>query len=152
MNLPTYLGLLEHAECTLAEAFRSVADAHQSEPDVHLLARKMSGQCDDRAARLRPMIERYGEREDQEPERMLMGQFSRERHGGLSLLRDLHDLYVMAHFVAITWTMVLQAAQGLRDKELLQAAEASVAETTGQIRWLRTRMNAAAPQALLVAR
>jgi hypothetical protein len=37
----------------------------------------------------------------------------------VGLLRDLQDLYLLASFVDITWTMVKQAAAALRDQELL---------------------------------
>jgi hypothetical protein len=56
--------------------------------------------------------------------------FGGTRGGGLGLLRDLHDLYLMATECEVTGTLVAQA---------------------GQLRWLRTRMKQAAPQALVVA-
>ncbi len=73
------------------------------------------------------------------------------RQGSLGLLRDLQDLYVMAHFCDITWTMIGQAAQGARDRELLEVVEACEGQTATQIKWLKTRMKQAAPQVLLVA-
>jgi hypothetical protein len=54
--------------------------------------------------------------------------------------------------VLTTWTVVIQAAQGLRDHELLDVAQHASAETTRQLSWFTTRMKAAAPQALIVAR
>ena len=50
------------------------------------------------------------------------------------------------------WTLVGQAAQGARDRELLATVERCEAETSVQLKWLRTRMKEAAPQALVVAR
>lgn len=50
----------------------------------------------------------------------------------------------------ITWTMIGQAAQGARDTELLEVVGSCEGETAVQIKWLRTRMKQAAPQALLV--
>ena len=47
--------------------------------------------------------------------------------------------------------MIAQGAQGLRDHQLLEIANASRAETTRQLTWLTTRMKQAAPQALIVA-
>jgi hypothetical protein len=67
------------------------------------------------------------------------------------LLRDLHDLYVMAAEVDMSWTLIAQAAQGARDSDLLEVVEACEAETATQMDWLRTQMKQAAPQALVVA-
>lgn len=47
--------------------------------------------------------------------------------------------------------MIAQGAQGLRDRELLEIAQACNAETSRQLTWLNTRMKQAAPQALIVA-
>ncbi|MDP9293702.1 MAG: hypothetical protein M3O90_04620, partial [Actinomycetota bacterium] len=74
------------------------------------------------------------------------------RSGGLGLLRDLHDLYLMATECDLAWTLVGQAAQGARDRELLDVVARCEGETAIQLKWLRTRMKQAAPQALVVAR
>jgi hypothetical protein len=73
------------------------------------------------------------------------------RSGGLGLLRDLHDLYLMACECDMAWTLVGQAAQGLRDRDLFEVVQACEGETAIQLKWLRTRMKQAAPQALVVA-
>jgi hypothetical protein len=57
---------------------------------------------------------------------------------------------VLGTLVQTTWTVVAQGAQGLRDRELLQVANSSNAETARQLTWLNTRMKSAAPQALIV--
>ncbi len=69
----------------------------------------------------------------------------------MGLLRDLHDLYLMASACDIAWTMIGQAAQGARDTELLEVVNSCEVETANQMKWLRTRMKQAAPQTLLVA-
>jgi hypothetical protein len=43
---------------------------------------------------------------------------------------------------------VRQAALAKRDRELLDAVEASLAETAAQAKWERTRIKTTAPQAL----
>ena len=69
----------------------------------------------------------------------------------LGLLRDLHDLYLIACECDIAWTLIGQAAQGARDRELLAVVQTCEAETAIQINWARSRMKEAAPQALVVA-
>ena len=69
----------------------------------------------------------------------------------LGLLRDLQDLYLLATLVDTTWTVVYQAAQGARDRELIEICQSCQAETSRQLKWIQTRMKVSAPQVLLVA-
>ncbi len=57
----------------------------------------------------------------------------------------------MAAECDISWTLVGQAAQGLRDHDLIAVVKRCKGETAIQLKWLRTRMKQAAPQALVVA-
>ena len=151
MNLGAYVGLLEDAQRALAEAFRQVGDAHRDEPDVEHICHKLAEQCDRHASALTPFGDRYGRRPDGEPERLRRELFGGTRSGPLALLRDLQDLYVMACECDIVWTIVGQAAQGARDRDLLKVVRGCEGETTIQMAWVSTRMKAAAPQALVVA-
>jgi hypothetical protein len=150
MNLAHYLGLLHRAQVELGKAFRDVGDAHRDEPDVLRICEQLAAQCDGHAEQLQPFAERYGEDADDEPERLHSDLFRGTRQGGLGLLRDLHDLYLMAAECDISWTLVGQAAKGARDDELAEVVARCESETTTQLKWLRTRMKAAAPQALVV--
>ena len=152
MKLAMYLGLLDEAEHTLAQSFRQVADGHSAEPDVFFLCRTLAGQCDQHREALNPVVRRYGKAPtDDEPERLHAEGLSETRSGPVGLLRDLQDLYLLASFVEITWTMVKQAAQACRDNDLLDVVDRCDAETSIQLKWLRTRMKQAAPQALVAA-
>ena len=152
MHLAHYLGLLHRAELALAEAFRAVAEGHGEEPDVFHTCHTLAGQCDEHAKRLQPFADRYGEEAPDEPERLHSELFGGGiRSGGLGLLRDLQDLYLMASECDIAWTLIGQAAQGARDTDLFAAVSALEGETATQLKWLKTRMKQAAPQALLVA-
>ena len=57
----------------------------------------------------------------------------------------------MAAECDIAWIVVGQAAQGLRDEGLAELAAAGAKETAMQLKWIRSRMKEAAPQALVVA-
>jgi len=153
VKLPVYLGLLHKSEQTLAASFRQVADGHGEEPDIHYLCHTLAAQCEKHEQALAPVVQRYGEVQDEdEPERLHADGLSETRTGPVGLLRDLQDLYLLASLVDITWTVVKQAAQGLRDTELLNVAEQCEGETKTQLGWLATRMKQAAPQALIAAR
>jgi hypothetical protein len=149
--LAHYLGLLHRSERELAAAFRDVAAGHGAEPDVVRACERLAGQCDDHMRHLEPFVGRYSEDAPDEPERLHSTLFSGTRAGGLGLLRDLHDLYLMAAECDLSWTMIGQAAQGVRDESLVEVVGRCEGETATQILWLRTRMKQAAPQALVVA-
>ncbi|MEV7873931.1 hypothetical protein [Microbacterium sp. NPDC089188] len=151
MNLASYLGLLHAGEDVLAQSFRQLADGHGDEPDVFHLSHTLAQQCDEHVRRLAPVVERYGEEPDAEPERFHAEAMNESRGGPLGLLRDLQDLHALVAFVDTTWTVVKQAALALRDEELLAIIEDCEAQTKTQQAWLSTRLKQAAPQALLVA-
>ena len=151
-HLTTYLGLADHGEQVLAESFRSIGEGHARLADVFHTCHTLAEMSDRHRERLAPVVERYGEADDvEEPERLHAEGLGRPREGEIGLLRDLQDLHVLATLVQTTWTVIAQGAQGLRDRELLEVATSSNAETSRQLTWLNTRMKAAAPQALIVA-
>ncbi|TCC49104.1 hypothetical protein E0H75_21455 [Kribbella capetownensis] len=96
------------------------------------------------------LAETFDDGEQGEPERMA-AEFGGSRSGAVGLLRDLQDLYTLASFVDTTWTVVKQAAQGLRDEELLKLAGSREADTSHQLTWLQTRIGQSAPQDLIVS-
>jgi hypothetical protein len=151
MNLPVYLGLLSTGEKVLAQSFRQLADGHGDEPDVFHLCHSLAKQCDDHERQLAPVIERYGEQPEAEPERFHAEAMTESRSGPLGLLRDLQDVYVLTSFVDITWTVVKQAGAALRDTELLEIVGRCESQTKVQQSWLDTRIKQSAPQALLVS-
>ncbi|MFJ5938514.1 hypothetical protein [Streptomyces sp. NPDC093071] len=151
MHLATYVGLQHAASRTLADSFRQVADGHAGEPDVHTLCHTLAAMSDVHVDRLAPVADRYGEQHEDEPERLHADGLSETRSGGVGLLRDLQDLYLLASFVDITWTVLGQAAQGVRDRELLDVVASCESDTQKQLKWLNTRIKQAAPQALIAS-
>ena len=151
MFLANYLGLLPQSELDLAKSLRKVADGHAAEADVYHVCNTLAKQCDAHAEGLKPFADRYGEQRVEEPERLYHDLFDETRSGSFVLLRDLQDLYVMANFCDIAWTMIGQAAQGAGDRELLETVNSCEGQTSNQIKWIKTRMKQAAPQTLLVA-
>jgi len=154
-HLATYLALVHHAEQTLADALRTVGAGHAQHPDVLFTCQALAAMSDEHVQRLTPVADRYGEQARDEgitePDRLHAAGLAQIRSGPVGLLRDLQDLHVLASLVQTTWTVISQAAQGLRDNELsLQAVHAN-SETSRQLSWLNTRMKAAAPQALIVS-
>jgi len=152
VHLATYLGLLHTSLRTLADAFREVAKGHGDEPDVQHTCTVLASRIDEQASALGPIVERYGEHSEPEPERLHAAELKKTRTGGVGLLRDLQDLYALASFTDITWTVVGQAAQALRDEELIDVVSTCEQDTARQLAWLKTRIKQSAPQALIAAR
>jgi hypothetical protein len=152
MQLTHYLGLLDRAESALSAALQRTADAHGDEPDVEGQCRRLAAQSEQRSSRLGPIVDRYGEDAgEDEPDRLFQDLFGGPREGKLALLRDLHDLYLMATECDVVWKLIGQAAQALRDQELADLVDEAEPEVDGALACLTTRMKAAAPQALVVA-
>lgn len=151
MHLATYLGLVDQGEATLAESFRQVAAGHAREADVVHLCERFAVQCDSHREQLGDAVRRYGEERPQEPERLHAEGLDGTRTGGVGLLRDLHDLYLLVSYLDIAWTVVGQAAKAVRDEDLQGVVAWCEKETSTQLTWLTTRMKEAAPQALVVA-
>ena len=151
MQLAVYVGMLHTGERTLADSFRQVGRGHAEETDIPHTCQTVAAWSDEHVRKLQPVADRYGELDVAEPERLHAEGLSTTREGPVGLLRDLQDLYLLTSFVQCSWTVVLQAAQGARDHELLEIAEQCMGETDRQLTWLTTRIKQAAPQALLVA-
>lgn len=151
MHLPTYLTLLSSAEQTLAGSCQQVAAGHADEPDVRYTCEDFARCCAGHAEALAPIVNRYQDRRQAEPDRLHPAGLASARGGPIGLLRDLQDLYQLASLVEITWSLVGQAAAGARDRDLLQVADRCGETTSAQLAWLRMRMKSAAPQTLLVA-
>lgn len=154
-HVATYVRLAHQGEQTLAKSFRTVGHGHANVPDVFHTCETLAKMSDAHEAKMAPIAQRYADKkvgEDvEEPERLHAAGLAEGRTGEIGLVRDLQDLYVLATLVQTTWTVLAQGAQGLRDRELLDVANSSNAETSRQLAWLNTRMKAAAPQALIVA-
>jgi hypothetical protein len=155
MYLMIYLGLVHRAERTLADSLRTVGQGHAQHPDVLFTCQSLAAMSDDHVKQLTPIISRYGEQQHgadvDEPDRLHADGLAEVRTGPVGLLRDLQDLHVLGTLVQTTWTVVRQAAQGLRDAELIELCDYASADTARQLSWLNTRMKTAAPQALIAA-
>ena len=151
MNIGFYVRLVHHSETQLAKAFAKISDHHRDEPDVEKTCLLLCTWSKEKSDAIRPFIPRYGEKQIKEPEQLYSDLFQGPRNGGLGLLRDLHDLWLLATEAYISWTVLLQASFALRDQSLQTLCDRHLHQTERQIAWLQTRTKQAAPQALVVA-
>lgn len=151
MHIGNYLGLGHNSEQQLVDAFNAIANHHGDEPDILQICQLLASWSEKHVQQLKPFLDRYSEEKSDEPERLSQTLFQEPRSGSLALLRDLHDLWLLANEVTLCWIVLSQAAQGLRDKELLTTCQQCDEQTQRQIAWLLTRIKQAAPQTLIVA-
>ncbi|MDF7815630.1 molybdopterin oxidoreductase [Hymenobacter sp. YC55] len=151
MHLPYYIGLLENSEKQLAEAFEYVANHHHDEPDIEQMCQKLSAWSREHHGKVQRFVEKYSEEKSNEPSKLKRDLFAEKRHSSLTLLRDLHDLWLLTQEVQLCWVVIQQAALGLRDEDLKACYTFCSARTKRQVEWLLSRIKQAAPQTLLVA-
>jgi hypothetical protein len=159
-ELARTLRQLNEALLDLSDDYRKVGERHATGHDMFHIAHHLAAQCDLQAQALQPHAERYGE-ELAEPEadgmwesllaglrRMQAVAAGRRAAPGLLLLRDLRQLHLAIEEAAMLWLVIGQAAQALRDRELLTTVERAREEMTKQLMWVTTRITEAAPQVL----
>lgn len=150
MHLAHYIDVLLSSERELRNAYTEVGARRNEEPDVRVDSEKFARRCDAHVAALEPLRDRV-DGDHTEPATLRRALFAGPREGPLGLLRDLHDLYLMACECDLAATLVTQASQGLREPQLSGVAQQCQADAALQMAWLRSRMKQAAPQALIVA-
>lgn len=152
MHIGTYIDLVHRTEIDLAKAFKKVAKAHGDEPDIYQICQLLASWSEKLVEEFEPIAKRYKEEKDKEPDRLTQLLLKDTRKGGFALLRDIHDLYLIATEVQVCCTILKQASDSLRDKELTAICEEIERQTQRQLSWLQTRMKVAAPQTLIVAK
>lgn len=150
MHIGKYIDLVHRSEVDLEKAFFKVAKAHGDEPDIEQTCKLLASWSKALAYEMEPFAKKYKQEHDKEPDRLTQTLLKDTRKGGMALLRDLHDLYLIASEVEVCCVVLKQGADGLRDKELVTTCEEVERQTKRQLLWLLTRMKAAAPQTLIV--
>jgi len=151
MHIGNYINLLHKSEDDLAKALLLVAKEHGKEPDVFEMCKLLAKWSEAIVEELKPFAEKYGEEKNKEPDRLMHDLFKKPRKGSMALLRDLHDLWLMANETEVCAVILRQAADGLHDKALTAVCNTIEQKAKRQLAWLLTRMKATAPQTLIVA-
>jgi hypothetical protein len=152
MHIKTYIALLYRSERDLAKAFRYVAETHKAEPDIFATCNMLATWSEQLSERLQMAVEKYGEAQNGEADRLLHAFFDQKRSGALALLQDLQDLYLITNEATISAIIVGQAAYGLRDETLIRLCENIEQQAKRQRAWLLTRIKSSAPQSLIAVR
>src|SRR3954452_21713781 len=134
----------------LVSVFALMADRHQRSADISDESTMMATWSKEHIELLAPFTERYGKTVSERPEKLRSALLSGTRMGGLGVLMDLKDVALLVNEQELTWTALNEAAQEVRDKELLDVVTRCNEETTRQLTWLKTRFKQTAGQALTV--
>lgn len=151
MHVGHYLSLLADSQRQLMEGLRTVAKHHSQEPDILQMCQLLASWSQAEVEALKPLQARYPPEKKTSPEPLLRELFHGPRKGALALVRDLHDLWLLASQVHLCIVVLDQAALALRDEELHALTSRQGALTDRQSNSLMTRIKQAAPQALVVA-
>ncbi|HVG49764.1 MAG TPA: molybdopterin oxidoreductase family protein, partial [Rubellimicrobium sp.] len=149
-HLADYLGLLIESETLLARAFEQTGQTHADTPDMPSQCGLMASWSREAAEGLRPFVARYGERQEGEPERLERALLVQRTPAPFDLLRDLHDLFLLANESLVSVSILHQAATALRDEEMKGGLERIRDRNDRQREWLFARCRQAAPQTLVV--
>jgi ferredoxin-nitrate reductase len=149
-HLSDYLGILKQSEARLVRAFAQVRKTHPHEPDIVGECRLFESWSQAACESLGPFVDKYGQGEVSEPERLDEALLVQRTEGGFDLLRDLHDLFLLANESVIAVSVLKQAAVALRDEAFTEALATIEARNERQRTWLFARARQAAPQILVV--
>jgi ferredoxin-nitrate reductase len=149
-HLADYIGLLDESEKRLVKGFEQVRKTHPDEPDVDSLCKLFAAWSREAEAMLKPFVAKYGERQEGEPKRLDKALLVKRKQGGFDMLRDLHDLWLLVNESMMSLTVLEQAARALRDQDLLDVLKHMQGRNARQLVWLKTRIDQAAPQVLVV--
>jgi hypothetical protein len=152
---------LYRAEEDLADEYVKVGERLASEHEIYYGCKCFAQQCHLHAETIRTFAARY-EQDLPEADESEVGQtttaalrhrlaelLGRRPESGLLLLRSVRQLYLQAQEVSTHWLIAGQIAQATRDQELLSTVDRLHRETLTQIKWLKSQLKQASPQALV---
>jgi len=159
MKLGLAIDDVQDAEMELAKQLVALADKHLSDSDVYHMSLARAHACAEHVWRLRPFIERYDAHAVDVEDATTPGFLETLRKGaataighapisGVVLVKDLRDVYVVAHGAEINWIILQQAAKAARDSQLLEVVGTCHEEAEQTWKWLRTHIKVSAPEAL----
>lgn len=159
MKIGLALRELHRSENDLARELLQASERHKVDHEIHHLARDLAGWSQRHVPELASAAERYGIHVDPEPGGELhLAQRLREKgselvgrrpEAGLLMLRDLRGIYVKASGVSADWEMLAQAAQGIKDRELLELTKRCHPDTLRQMRWANAKLKETCTQILI---
>jgi len=159
MKFGLVLEEMHRSENDLAHHLLTISERHKVDHEVYHLARDLARWSQQHVRDIADMGKSYGLNLEPEP-RGEMGlmetirekgseMVGRRPETGMLLLRDLRELYLKACGVSADWELLAQAAQGMKDKDLLGLAEKCHPQTIRQMKWANGKLKESATQVLV---
>lgn len=159
MKIGLALRELHRSEDQLARKLLHASDRHKVDHKIYSVARDLTRWSLEHVRLLARAAERYDTQLEPEPrgqsrvvERLqekVSETVGREPQASLLLLVDLREVYVLACGVSIDWELVAQAAQGVKDQELVALSKRCHPDTLRQVRWANGKLKESATQILV---
>jgi hypothetical protein len=159
MKIDLALEELHRSENDLAGQLLAVSDRHKAEHEVFHVARDLAVWSQEHVREIARIGRAYGLDLDEEPagdpsllQKVRQEVADRLHHRSapaLLLLRDLRSVYMDASGVSVDWELLAQAAQGVRDTDLLELVQRSHPQTLRQARWANAQLKEKATQILV---
>lgn len=159
MRIGLVLDELHRSENDLAAELLQVSERHQVDHEIYHLARDLAGWSQRHVGEIAEIATRYGQDLKAEPRgEMGMAKMLREKgselvgrrsDASLLLLRDLREIYMLASGVSADWEMLAQAAQGIKDTDLLALTKRCHPDTLRQVRWANAKLKESSTQILV---
>ncbi len=149
-HLKDYFGLLLESEQRLALGFERVRKAHSEELNMYHECGMFAQWTHEAVERIRPFTGKYGEKASREAADIGSAVKDGRKGAGVFLLRDLHDLWLLASEAYMACLVLHQAALALRDEDLKHVVWNAMEMNQRQRQWLKTRIKNEGPQSLIV--
>jgi hypothetical protein len=157
-KLPLVLLELHRSETGLARDLLAVADRHKSDHEIFHVARDIAAWPRIHVRRLAECGRDHGLRMDPEPRWELpvagvlaqraAASLRRRPETGLLLLADLRRVYRKAAGVSLDWELLAQAAQAMKQRDLLELAGSCHPQTLRIMRWANAQLKVVSPQVI----
>lgn len=149
-HVADYLLLAVGAHAQLAEACEKVSRMHLYDHEARVGLASAARMAADGGGALKALAARYGEASAAEPRHLMPAVFPVARSGAFGLLRDFHDLLVMASEADVAVLVLERAGKALCDEALVAACERARVDLDRQKAWLACQVSRRAAQTLIV--
>lgn len=158
-KLPLVLRELHRSETSIARDLRAMADRHSADREIFHVARDIAEWSEEHIRQLAEIARRQNVRLRARPRlvqsvlstnfaRRASTELARRPEPGLVLLADLRRLHRKAAGVALDWELLGQAAQAMRQRDLLELTQRCRPHTLRQMQWAEAQLKIHSPQVI----